>query len=233
MGRSRRKKRKKMKGRRRPAKSVGPKKSSLLKSCLLLVKRSWKVVAVLGVLVGIAVGVKTLFWSDKTEKVIFEQPRFSEDVNQVEVSLGTMSVTYERSRLEKGAKEPFDLGGYKPVALYLEDGQFYADLIIYGGAGLPPIRIQKDVVYGKPSAWDLNYSKTALEIVTEQHKPVYQFIYKSPSRIVINGLFPFPGGVMVATEQGTNLNPIGGAMFSLNRIFKYPSWKYRGQYQDD
>jgi len=173
----------------------------------------------------LAVGIRTLFFrSDgpSTETVVFEQPTFSEDTQKVEVSLGVMSAGYKRSGLEKGPKEPFNFVDFKPVKIYIEDGKLYADVTIYAGSVLPPIRIERNVVSGKPVNWDMNYSSTALEIVNQEHKPIYQFIYKSPSEIVINGIFPFPGGILLATEQGNVVNPIGTTMFRLKRIFKYP-----------
>jgi hypothetical protein len=172
-------------------------------------------------------------YEPSTETVVFEQPTFTEDTQRVEVSLGAMCVSYKRSVIEKEPREPFDFRDFKPLKMYLEDGKLYADVAIYAGTGLPPIRIERNVVYGKPSNWDMNYSSTALEIVTEEHKPVYQFIYKSPSKIVVNGIFPFPGGILLATEQGNVLNPIGTTMFRLKRIFKYPAWKYRGEHQEE
>lgn len=174
-----------------------------------------------------------LFFERKESHILFEQPRFSEDVNEVSVSIGGIGVVYKRTELEKGPKEPYNFNGYKPIKMYIEDGRLYADLSVYAGAGLPPIRVEKNVVYGKPPQWDINFNDRALEIVTNQHKPIYQFVYKSPSQIVITGIFPLPNGLLLATESGSVLNPIGRNMFQLKRIFKYPSWKYPGQYNDE
>lgn len=235
MGRTKRNKKTKRIKRLRPSvnKSASPKKTYSFKSLSSILKRSWKVIVGLGVIVGLVVGIKTLFLNDKTAPISFEQPRFSEDVNELTVTLGGMNFTYNRSTLEKGPKEPLISAEFKPVKVYLDNGQLYADVTVLGGSGLPPLKIRKNVVYGKPNQWDINYNETALEIVTKQHKPVYQFIYKSPSKIVINGLFPLPSGLLVATEKSSILNPTGRTIFSLDPIFKYPSWKYKGQYKEE
>jgi len=47
----------------------------------------------------------------------------------------------------------------------------------------------------------------------------------------MNGIFPFPGGLILANENGATINPILPTNFSLKRIFKYPSWKYPGEYE--
>ena len=111
---------------------------------------------------------------------------------------------------------------YRPVELYIENGQLYADVKIYGGSGFPPIEIKKNKLSNKPKDWDFNSNEKAMEIVNGNGVPIYQFFYKKPSHIVMNGVFPYPGGL--------TLLPI---TFKLKRIFKYPSWKYPGEYEKE
>jgi len=193
----------------------------------------WKIIVGVGVIVGIAVGIKSLYFGEHYEKVSFEQPSFSEEVSKFEVTLGGITTGYDVSVLKNEAKEPFYLYGYKPIKIYFEMGVLYADLNVYGGSGLPPIKIVRNRVSGKPSKWDLNFNKNAVEIVDDKFRPIYQFYYKTPSHIVINGIFPIPNGLLLAYEDHTTLNPILPATFKLDPIFKYPSWKYHGVLNDD
>lgn len=173
-----------------------------------------------------------LVWKEETQREL-EEPTFREKVEEVTFSLseGGIHVIYKFSELEQGPKEPFNFGGFSPVKIYVEDSKLYADVTVYGGAGLPPIEIKHNEYVVRPTNWDLNKSSTALEVVNESQEPVFQLIYKKPSHIVVNGIFPFPGGLILANESGMILNPTMPTSFSLERIFKYPSSKYPGKYK--
>ena len=72
-----------------------------------------------------------------------------------------------------------------------------------------------------------------MEIVNQNKIPIYQFFYKTLSHIVMNGIFPYPGGFILANENGAIQNPTLPTTFKLKRIFKYPSWKYPGEYEEE
>lgn len=162
-----------------------------------------------------------------------EHQTFRERIEQYTFSLGGqgMHVSYDAATLEKGPVEPFNFGNFRPVRMYVENGKFFADCTIYGGPGLPPVDVKKNEFVIRPPNWDRNFSPQALEIVESNQSPVFQMIYKTPSHIAVNGIFPFPGGVLVATESGTTINPAPGRVFVLQRIFKYPSWQHPGDYE--
>lgn len=82
-----------------------------------------------------------------------------------------------------------------------------------------------------PHNWDSNKNENALEVVNEAGAPIYQLIYKRDGHIVVNGAFPFPGGLVLADEQRMVMNPSLPAKLELKRIFKYPSWKYPAEYE--
>ena len=174
-----------------------------------------------------------LYWqNDILTKPKLFKPTFSEKINNFTFSLGEkgISVGYSKNKLEsKHIKNAFVLNDFHPVELYIENDQLYADVTIYGGNGFPPIEIKKNQISNKPDDWDLNSNKNALEIVDKNQVPIYQFFYKNPSHIVMNGIFPFPGGLILASQNGVNINPKLPASFKLKRIFKYPSWKYPGR----
>lgn len=163
-----------------------------------------------------------------------KQPAFSEHVESMSFSLGErgMTVGYSKKELEKQhIDRGFVFNNYRPVDLYIEDGRLYADVKIYGGSGFPPIEIKKNKLSNKPPDWDFNSNETAMEIVNEKGIPIYQFFYKTPYHIVMNGIFPYPGGLILANENGAIGNPIFPTTFKLNKIFKYPSWRYPGEYK--
>lgn len=93
-------------------------------------------------------------------------------------------------------------------------------ILAFVGTGIWHFHSQKDLL------------NTALEIINENQVPVFQFIYKTPSHIVFNGIFPYPGGLLFASEEGVLINPVLPATVRLKRIFKYPSWKYPSQYEE-
>src|SRR5229473_4631490 len=75
----------------------------------------------------------------------------------------------------------------------------------------------------------------ALEVVNADGIPLFQMIRKTPTNIIVNGIFPMPrGGIIVAGPKGmiANANQSDVDGLQLKPIFKYPSWKYPGQYAD-
>lgn len=161
-----------------------------------------------------------------------KQPTFSEKVENIVFSLGEggISTGYRVSDLEKNPREPFTLSNFSPIKVYIKNGKPYADVKVYGGSGFPPIEIKNNKLLNKPFEWDFNSNEMAMEIVDNHYRPLYQYFYKSPSHIVVNGAFPFPGGLIIANvdEAVAVMNPYLPATFKLERIFKYPSWKYPG-----
>ena len=166
---------------------------------------------------------------------ILEHPTFREKPERIFFSLGQggVTVSLKFSVMEEGPREPFDLRGFKPVRLYVEGTKLYADFKVFGGAEKPAVEVVHNEFTVRPPGWDRNSSATALEVVNQSGFPVFQMIYKTPSHIVVNGIFPAPGGLILANESGMVVvaNPTRLPPFSLKRIFKYPSWKYPGQYE--
>lgn len=138
---------------------------------------------------------------------------------------------YSISALEKAPNEPFQLNNFSPVKVYVKNEIPYADVKVYGGSGFPPIEIKYNKILNKPPSWDFNSNDKAMEIVNENQVPMYQFYYKTPSHIVVNGVFPFPGGLLLASEKDVVMNPSLPATFKLKRIFRYPAWKFTGVYE--
>jgi|TARA_B100000315_G_scaffold256826_1_gene303768 hypothetical protein len=174
-------------------------------------------------------GIQRIF----SNQEVLEVPRFSEEeTNEVSISVGDgQSFTTSLSSLKGRPHIPFNFNGYIPIKLYYSENNIYADVKVYGGSGFPPIQIKKNKLINKPPNWDFNSNEKALEVVNEDQVPMYQYIYKTPSHIIINGIFPYPEGLMFTIEGGIIMNPSPSKIFSLKPIFKYPSWKYPGEYK--
>jgi len=162
-------------------------------------------------------------------------PTFSDALNNKidpEFSLGTSGMYFGLSGT------PISIDGYVPFKPYIEDNKLFVDVEVYSKSGFPPIKIIKNKLYNLPSSWDRNSNDIALEIVNEDQRPIYQLIYKKPFNINVKGLFPTPTGVIFAGDvKGVRIVSyafINNSLisFKLKPIFKYPSWRYPGEYKN-
>lgn len=155
-------------------------------------------------------------------------PTFRPGIEKVDLTFGSNHFIYDVSQLQKTSAHPLMLGGLVPIILYAEGDKLYADVTLYGGSGLPVVEVKHNSFIVRPPGWDANSDSSALEVVDSQLHPVFQMTYASEQHIIINGYFPYPGGLVVATDAGMTNNPTG-ALPPLTRIFRYPSWKYPSQ----
>ncbi len=142
-----------------------------------------------------------------------------------------MTYGYSVEQLIKQPKKPFHLGGHVPIKVYVEKDKLYCDVEIFAQSGMPPIKISKNSISGLPHDWDVNKNEKALKVVNSKNNSVHQLIYKSNGHIILNAIFPFPGVLVVADESGMVMNPELPYTMRLNRIFKYPAWKYPAKYE--
>jgi hypothetical protein len=153
---------------------------------------------------------------------------------------------------EHGIEYPFSPDDFKegpvypvpdvPFKIYVENGRFFCDVSFVPAPGLPPVKLQRNVISGKPSEWDINQSDRALEVVNDKLMPIIQLYYKDDAHIVFNGFIPFKGGVYVASAEGlrrvmqndfSTKYTNGLASFDIKRLFKYPSFKHPGQFEEN
>ena len=180
----------------------------------------------------IAIGLFIYVFNIYQEKQLKKEPTFREEHDRLNFSLGGgMTCGYTKKQLKNGPNSPFNFGGHLPVQVYVEANKLYADVEVFSESGLPPIKITKNVLSGLPHNWDSNKNENALEVVNENGMPIYQLIYKSNGHILLNGIFPFPGGLVLADDKQMILNPGLPAKLELKKIFKYPSWKYPAVYE--
>jgi hypothetical protein len=124
----------------------------------------------------------------------------------------------------------FRLGGFVPVKLAFENGILYCDVTLWGGKNSPPVEVKHNNFVVRPAGWDRNFTSNALEVVNERGIPIFQLIRKTPSHYVLMGIIASSGQVLVGTETEVWHNPPSIPPDYLKPLFKYPSWKYLGQY---
>ena len=150
---------------------------------------------------------------------------FSEEIPEtvtvmIDNGVGFHLSTDLKSELIK--KEPFkgllDLDGEKPITIYIQNGTFYVDASIGDGHG-EVFHIKKTKLEVKPLNWDRNFSQSAVEIVDGNQHPVFQMIRRRANVIQICGLF--------VSSKGAKLD-----VRPSKTIFKYPAWKFQGEYAE-
>ena len=156
-----------------------------------------------------------------------EEPTFTEGFDAVEITLGTNRAIYNVAQLEK-AKHQFPIG-IVSAFLYVKDGKPYVDVDIHNVPFKPSVRLQQNKIMNRPVNWDMNSDSTALEIVDEKKKPVFQLYYKTPSHIVINGFFIYDKHKVLVSEKMMTLNPTSIKPYPLKPMFRYPSSSHRGE----
>lgn len=158
-----------------------------------------------------------------------EEPTFTEGIDAVSFTVGSNSARYGISDLEK-AKKRFFIGDV-PALLYAENGKPYFDVEIYSPNHLP-VRFRHNQLLNRPADWDMNSDNKAIEVINERGQPVFQLYHKSPSQMVINGLF-FNGHVPVLAsddEIGVGID-LSKEPYPIKPLFKYPSSEYPSQRQ--
>jgi hypothetical protein len=150
------------------------------------------------------------------------------------ITVGSNTVMAEAKKLETApAVFPFppSFPDFNPFQIYTKNGKPFIDVKVWGGPDNPAaITITGNVFSVTPLNWDSNSNDTAFEAVNERGEPVLQLYYKTPTHLVLNGVFPTPQGVCVAAEIRTVCNPL--KPLPLKPLFKYPSYQHRGEFAD-
>lgn len=163
-----------------------------------------------------------------------EFPKFSAAIEKYFFSFGGGGLvsSYSPEQLST-PQSPFEIGDLKPILVYTERGHFFVDVSLLTGDKGFEIGLRGNKLFGKPGSWDMNSNNSALEVVDDKGEPVFQFILKDESHIVLNGVFVIAGMATIATDHGTTFltSPDNPIRKQIKPIFKYPAWKYPGQYE--
>jgi hypothetical protein len=172
----------------------------------------------------------------------FREGRSDDDI--VRVAIGGYTAGQSRARMIKGQLLiPFGIGDGMPPPITVgmdKDGKLVLSCELIGGDKERPfqIEIHNNVFSVASGLVQKNYNDKALEVADDQGIPLFQVIQESPDKLRINGIF------VLGQQQGETvvrvwafgskliLNPNRPEEFVLKPIFKYPSWKYLGQYSE-
>ncbi|MCP5380848.1 MAG: hypothetical protein H6912_00630 [Kordiimonadaceae bacterium] len=168
------------------------------------------------------------FINFNTNTALANNPQFKLDSEILSVTWGSNTLQTNREYLKNRApiNFPIQFSDVIPPKIYVENDKLFVDVIVPSKQHFPGIKIKKNVIYGLPSNWDWNYNNNAVEIVNEDGLPMYQLIYKNQNHIILYGYFPTNKATVFADKNGIVGNPTGDYNFNLDKIFKYPSWKY-------
>jgi len=118
------------------------------------------------------------------------------DSETVSFSFGNgMTDTQSVARLRKESYAPFRLGSYTPVTLRMKGNTLLFDFKVWNGEGKPLIEVINNEFTVRLPDLDKNSNANALEVVNANGIPVFQMIRKTPTHLIVNGVFPTPGGV--------------------------------------
>jgi hypothetical protein len=155
------------------------------------------------------------------------------------IALGgvTAEVTAEQLRKNKSVT-PFHLFGVYPFTISLgKHGELLFSFVSWGNG--VKVEVKNNAVKMNDPALDWNFSDNAFEIVDRDGQPIFQMT-KTTNKVVVSGIFPTGHmssrtgleSIMWVSSEGYEQSSSKPEGFALKPIFKYPSWKYKGQYAD-
>jgi hypothetical protein len=116
------------------------------------------------------------------------------------------------------------------LSAYVNNGGFFVDAELYYALDKPPLKLLRNRLIERPSAWDSNFDGSAIEVVDESGRPRFQLIYHDPHTIFLRGIFQFDGRVVVLEEHNSRF-AVGSTDLRMQTgpLFRYPSRLYQGQ----
>jgi hypothetical protein len=155
---------------------------------------------------------------------------FHEKITHYTFTLGEhgISVSTTVDELRRGHK-PFV--GF-PITVFLkekDDTVHFNIALPTGIVGTPVVVNDSGEFSVSEPFWDRNYDTHAFEVVNDKQEAVLQVIRKTPSNLIINGIFKYQDGTVIADDKGWRPMKPGD---SITRLFKYPSWKFPGVLAD-
>lgn len=165
----------------------------------------------------------------KEIKPELREPTFKEIPGPFQVVMGSNHMILSESNTRDKPVHMLQLGDYASMDGYIEKGKVYVNTVLFGDDNRQAVTLKHNEFTSPPAKWDRNFDDTALEIVDGNLVPRFQLIYKDSRTVIINGVYPHPGGLIVMTDDGMVINPTPPLRVTMRRIFKYPSRLYQGQ----
>jgi hypothetical protein len=111
--------------------------------------------------------------------------------------------------------------------------------------GMPPLKLEHNELSGLPSNWGFNHTSRAIEVVDDTLMPILQLYYKDDTHLVFNGVFTYTNGLFFASDTAGLWGADESVHVSqeefnqrlhglhLKKLFKYPAFKYPGQFAEE
>ncbi len=162
-----------------------------------------------------------------------ELPRFRPKTDKIKLTMGATDRIFHTARLQQRPDWPIEIDGWKPFLLFMPKDILSFTCSLYLPGSPKSFHMTNGEHDPIPPGYDLNFNDVAIEIVDKQLVPIFQLIYQSEAHIIVKGLFvSHTEQVIILDDVGmqfTNVhNPLS---YNINRIFKYPTWKYPGKYE--
>jgi hypothetical protein len=165
-----------------------------------------------------------------SEQPLFLWEGFYEIPESFAVTLGNITSEITMRDLKKwGQMIPIKTGRAVPIIVKPgKNGDVLFSFTAWAGG---PVVVENNKVRISNPMIDRNFSKNALEIVDSKGQPLFQMIRENASHITIYGIFSTSQGLLCFDRD----DPLefGGHCaegFKLTPIFRYPAWKYPGEY---
>jgi hypothetical protein len=161
-----------------------------------------------------------------------KQPRFREKTKEAAVFIGQGRINLKLEDLERQRIGLLSAYGAE-IYVSAENGSLLLDCTLYDDKETSAVVITRNEFEVIHPSWDKNSSERALEIVNSEKQPVFQIIYESDTQIRIFGLFYGKTGAVVL--DGNGMHPVlkKPTPYPFKPIFKYPSFKYPGEYAEN
>jgi hypothetical protein len=117
-----------------------------------------------------------------------------------------------------------------PITVFAKDNDDKIHYRISVWNGISPVEVSDNEFSLNQPFWDRNFDNTTLEVVDEKQSPVLQVFWKTPTHLVVNGVFQTQDGhVVIADSNGWRPFRPGD---KIKPLFKYPSRRFPGQYAE-
>ncbi len=166
----------------------------------------------------------------------FTEPTFIEKIDTIKIQFGKANYsTYSQKYFDlyprdKYGLEPFMHSGFIPLSVHIRERKMYIDFKWWSQNGNSPVIMNKNEFTINKSNWDRNYNQKAFEVVDNDTIPILQLIFVSSGHLRFYGLYDSPDGWGLVDDDGWSMTRVRPVNYKLKKLFKYPSWKYPGQF---
>jgi hypothetical protein len=162
---------------------------------------------------------------------------FQDDADEVSVTFGTNTGGNHVALLKKMTQPvyPITVDDFSPVSFWWNKDHVSYRIKFWSPDQRAAVEVNDGKFVVRNISLDSNFTKNALEVVAGNGQPILQVIWMTPGHMRLNGLFPLSDGLLLCMSNDMPRTiPIGLAdECKIKPIFKYPSWRHRGEYNEE